>query len=280
MFTITGHQALATGITQLTVEAPAIARRAQAGQFVVLRVHQKGERIPLTIVATDPATGAITLIVQEIGRTTCALGALKPGDSILDMVGPLGHPTAIKQYGTVVGIAGGVGAAEILPVAVALRAVGNKVLVITGARTQKLLILTDQLQQATDKLITVTDDGSSGQKGFVTNALEELLQRQVHIDLVYAIGPVPMMRAVAALTRQHQIPTLVSLNPIMVDGTGMCGACRVSIGGETKFACVDGPEFDAQQVNWDELAARQNLFKKEEKLSYERHGSTCGCHKP
>jgi ferredoxin--NADP+ reductase len=259
----------------MDITAPEIARKAEPGQFVVLRVHERGERIPLTIAGTDREKGTVRIIFQEAGKTTCALGQLNEGEALPDMVGPLGHPTPIEKAGTVAAIAGGVGTAEVLPVVKALRAAGNKVISIIGARNKDLLILVDEMTAASDKLFIVTDDGSAGQKGFVTNILSDLLAKQVHIDLVYAIGPVPMMKAVAGITREPKIRTLVSLNPIMVDGTGMCGACRVSIGGETKFACVDGPEFDAHQVNWDELTVRLNLFKKEEKLAYEKHSSEC-----
>ncbi|MHB9156287.1 MAG: sulfide/dihydroorotate dehydrogenase-like FAD/NAD-binding protein [Endomicrobiales bacterium] len=279
MFKITAKKLLAPGVKRIEVEAPDIARHAQPGQFIVLRLDEKGERIPLTIAGFDAAAGTVTIIFQEVGKTTAALGLKEAGDAILDIVGPLGQPTEIENAGTVVTVSGGVGTAEVLPVARALRAAGNKVMGIIGARNKDLLILQDEMQAACDRLLITTDDGSAGQKGFVSNVLENLIAQQVHIDLVYAIGPVPMMKAIAALTRAHGIKTMVSLNPIMVDGTGMCGACRVTVDGKTRFACVDGPEFDGHQVNWDELITRLSLFKKEEKQSFEKHGTECKCRK-
>ncbi len=279
MYKIISKDQLAKGITRFVVNAPRIANNAKPGQFVILRIDEKGERIPLTVADFDAGSGTITIIAQEIGKTTSALSLLNAGESILDMVGPLGHPTRIEKLGTVCMIAGGVGAAEIIPVAKGFKEAGNKVLGIIGARSKELIILEEELKNACDDVIVMTDDGSYGKKGFVTDALAELISRQVHIDAVYAIGPVPMMKAVAALTAKYSIKTVVSLNPIMVDGTGMCGACRVSIGGKTRFACVDGPEFDAHQINWDELMARLNLFKQEEKASLEKHKADCICPK-
>jgi len=271
MFRIISTEQLSQIVTQLVVEAPRIAKNARPGQFVILRIDENGERIPLTIADHDIASGTITLIAQELGKTTAALSRLRVNDSILDIVGPLGRPTHIEKIGTVCVVAGGVGVAEIIPVAKAFKEAGNTVLGIIGARNKDLLILESEIKQASDDLIVMTDDGSYGKKGFVTDALAELIARQVHIDAVYAIGPVPMMKAVAALTAKHNLKTVVSLNPIMVDGTGMCGACRVSVGGKTRFACVDGPEFDAHQINWDELIARLNLFKTEEKSSLDKY---------
>lgn len=277
MFIIRSAQTLAPTVKQFDVEAPDIARRAQPGQFVVLRVDDTGERIPLTIAAADPAAGTITLIFQEIGKTTTLLGTKLPGDAIHDIVGPLGHPTEIALYGTIVAIAGGVGVAEVLPVVRALKAAGNKVVGIIGGRSKDLIILEKEMTAACDKLFVTTDDGTSGVKGMVTTVLNDLLAKQLHIDLVYAIGPVPMMRAVSAITAQQNIKTLVSLNPIMVDGTGMCGSCRVTVAGKTRFACVDGPEFDGRDVNWDELSSRLTLFRKEEKTALDQHHAECKC---
>ena len=271
MFDILSKQQLAAGITRFIIKAPQIARNANAGQFIILRLYEKGERIPLTIADFDTAAGTISIIAQEIGKTTAALSMLKVNDTILDVAGPLGRPTNIEILGTVCAVAGGVGTAEIIPVAKSFKQAGNKVLGIIGARNKELIILENELKSSCDDLIIVTDDGSYGKKGFVTDALSGLIERQVHIDMVYAIGPVPMMKAVAALTRKHNIKTIVSLNPIMVDGTGMCGVCRVSIGGKTRFACVDGPEFDAHQVNWEELTSRLSLFKTEEKEALEKY---------
>jgi ferredoxin--NADP+ reductase len=271
MFKILSKETLAQGVTQFVVDAPQIAKNAKAGQFVMLRIDENGERIPLTIAGFDTSLGTITIIAQEIGKTTASLSTLNTGDTIEDILGPLGHPTKIEKIGTVCAIAGGVGVAELIPVAKAFKDAGNKVLGIIGARNKGLVILENQMKQACDDLIVMTDDGSYGKKGFVTDALTELITKQVHLDAVYAIGPVPMMKAVAALTAKHGIKTVVSLNPIMVDGTGMCGVCRVSVGGKTRFACVDGPEFDAHQVNWEELSARLSLFKTEEKSALEKY---------
>jgi sulfide dehydrogenase subunit beta len=271
MFGILAKNQLAPGINRFIVKAPQIAKNANAGQFVILRLNEKGERIPLTIADFDAAAGTITIIVQEIGKTTAALSALNVNDAILDVVGPLGHPTEIRELGTVCVVAGGVGTAEIIPVAKGFKQADNKVIGIIGARNKELIILEEELKSWCDELIAVTDDGSYGKKGFVTDALSGLIARQVHIDAVYAIGPVPMMKAVAALTKKYNIKTIVSLNPVMVDGTGMCGVCRVSISGKTRFACVDGPEFDAHEVNWDELISRLNLFKSEEKASLDKY---------
>ena len=279
MYNIISKQQLAQGVTRFVVSAPRIAKNAKPGQFVILRLNDKGERIPLTIADFDAAAGTVTVIAQETGKTTAALALLNAGDAILDMVGPLGRPTKIEKLGTVCVIAGGVGVAEIIPVAKGFKEAGNTVLGVIGARNKDLIILEAEMKNACDDLTVVTDDGSYGKKGFVTDALAELIARQVHIDAAYAIGPVPMMKAVAALTAKYNIKTIVSLNPIMVDGTGMCGACRVSVGGKTRFACVDGPEFDAHEINWDELIARLNLFKQEEKASLEKHKAECRCPK-
>jgi ferredoxin--NADP+ reductase len=267
---IISKKTIGPGVKQMIVEAPDIARNAMPGQFVVLRVDKKGERIPLTIADKDPVNGSITLIFQEVGKTTQALGLLNVEDSIADILGPLGHPTEITKSGTVVCIGGGVGVAEILPVAMAFKQAGNRVIGIIGARTKDLLILENEMKQACEKLYVTTDDGSYGEKGFVSDVLKRLIADGIHVDEVYAIGPLPMMRVVSGVTKEYNVKTIVSLNPIMVDGTGMCGACRVTVGDKTVFACVDGPEFDGHQVNWDELAARLSLFKPEEKKALEK----------
>jgi ferredoxin--NADP+ reductase len=269
MFRVVYSQRLHPQAVLLKLAAPEIARRRRAGQFVVVRPDEKGERIPLTIVDSDPEEGTITLAVQEVGTTTRKLGRLKKGDFVRDVIGPLGHPTAAVQVGEAVCLAGGIGAAEALPVVKALRAAGNRVTAIVGARTQDLLILEDELRRAADRLTITTDDGSYGKHGRVTDALLEMINDGRLPDLVYAIGPVPMMRAVADLTRPYAIKTIVSLNPLMVDGTGMCGCCRVTVGGKTRFACVDGPEFDGHEVDFDELARRQNAYLEDEKRSLE-----------
>lgn len=249
------------------VRAPEIAKKYKAGQFVILRVHEKGERIPLTIAAADEREGTITIISQEVGQTTKMLGQLRKGDTIPDLVGPLGKPSEIEHFGTVVVIGGGVGTAVAYPEAKALKDVGNRLISIIGARTKDLLILEDEMRKISDELYITTDDGSKGHHGFVTDALAELIEKQVKIDRVVAIGPAIMMKAVANLTRPHRIKTMVSLNPIMVDGTGMCGACRVSVAGQTKFACVDGPSFDGHEVDYDLLMARLRSYIEQEKIA-------------
>jgi ferredoxin--NADP+ reductase len=271
MFNITEKKQLAPGITQLTVKAPQIASKANPGQFIILRIDEQGERIPLTIANFDITAGTITIIFQEIGKTTAELSMLEVNDTILDIVGPLGNPTKIEKIGTVCLVAGGVGTAEIIPVAKGFKQAANKVIAIIGARNKGLIILENELKAFCDELIVVTDDGSYGKKGFVTDALGDLISSKTRIDIVYTVGPVPMMKAVSALTAQHNIKTIVSLNPIMVDGTGMCGVCRVSIGGKTRFACVDGPEFDGHQVDWEQLTSRLMLFKSAEKEALDKY---------
>jgi ferredoxin/flavodoxin---NADP+ reductase len=260
MFRIVTATPLGPGVKQFEVEAPRIARKQQAGQFVIIRVHDAGERIPLTIKGSDPERGTITLVVQGIGKTTSLLNELGAGDSILDVVGPLGQPSEIEDYGRCVVIGGGVGTAIALPTAAALHDAGNHVIAILGARTKDLLILENEVSDVSDELFVMTDDGSYGQKGLVTDKLREIIA-ETNIDFVLAIGPVPMMRAVAETTRPLGIKTVVSLNSIMVDGTGMCGGCRVSVGNESKFACVDGPEFDAHQVDFQVLMQRNAMYR-------------------
>jgi len=249
----------------MEVEAPLIARKNKPGQFVVLRVHDKGERIPLTIVNSDEKRGSITLIFQVVGKTTKLLSKLNEGDYIMNIAGPLGKPTEIEHYGTVVLVGGGVGAAEIYPEAKAFKAAGNYVIGIVGARTANLLILENELRQVCDEFYIATDDGSKGHHGFVSDVLKQLIDKGVKIDLVYAVGPTIMMKVISNLTKPYGIKTLVSLNPIMLDATGMCGVCRVKVGGEIKFACVDGPEFDGHLVDFDLLMARQRTYLDEEK---------------
>jgi ferredoxin--NADP+ reductase len=261
MFEISRKSTLADGIRKIVVNAPYAARKARAGQFVVIMLSEYGERIPLTIVETDG--DALTLIFQEAGKTTMELGSLKVGDTLSDVLGPLGHPTVIEDYGRVITVGGGVGVAEVYPVSRALKAAGNRVVSVIGARSKNLLILEKEMRDVTDNLYVATDDGSYGIKGNVGDILKDLIVN-IRPDLVYAIGPVPMMRAVSEITGVHDVKTVVSLNPIMVDGTGMCGACRIKVGGQTKFSCVDGPEFDAHEVDWEELSMRLRLFKAEE----------------
>lgn len=263
MFQIVRATRLAQGVKEFEIEAPRIARKQQPGQFVILRLHEAGERIPLTIKASDRKAGTITLVVQAVGKTTSLMNELDAGDAILDVAGPLGKPSEIEAYGRCVVIGGGVGTAIALPTAQALKDAGNHVVAILGARTRDLVILEDQLRAASHELFVMTDDGSHGEKGLVTDKLRELLAGgQVHF--VLAIGPVPMMRAVAEATRPAAIRTIVSLNSIMVDGTGMCGGCRVAVGNESKFACVDGPEFDAHQVDFQVLMQRNSMYRDHE----------------
>ncbi|NJE42730.1 sulfide/dihydroorotate dehydrogenase-like FAD/NAD-binding protein [Thermococcus sp. GR6] len=270
MFRIVHKEKLSPGINLFEIEAPRIARHAKPGQFVVLRLHEKGERIPLTIADSDAGRGTITIVVQEVGKTTYELGTYENGDNILDLLGPLGRPSHIDNFGTVVMVGGGVGVAEIYPVAKAMKEAGNHVISILGFRTKKLVFWGDKLAEVSDEVIVTTNDGSYGMEGFTTHALAKLFDEGRKIDLVHAVGPVIMMKAVAELTRPHGIRTVASLNPIMVDGTGMCGACRVTVGGEIKFACVDGPEFDAHLVDWDELVKRLNYYRDLELISLEK----------
>lgn len=279
MYRIVESRKLTPEAVLIRVLAPQIARKRRAGQFVILRVDEQGERIPLTIVGSDPEAGTITLVVQEVGTSTRKLGRLKVGEAILDLTGPLGHATEVKKWGRVVCLAGGIGVGEVLPVVEALRAAGNMTLAIVGSRTRDLLILEDEMRAASDELYITTDDGSYGRPGLVTDVLLSLINDGAVPDRVYAIGPLPMMKAVADLTRPYGIPTVVSLNALMVDGTGMCGSCRVTVGGERKFTCVDGPDFDGHQVDFDELIQRQKIYLDPEKRSLERFEECSGgCH--
>jgi ferredoxin/flavodoxin---NADP+ reductase len=268
VFRIVEAKVLGPGVKQFEIEAPRIARKQQPGQFVILRIHDTGERIPLTIKASDTKRGTITIVVQAIGKTTSLLNELGTGDAILDVVGPLGKPSDIEKYGRCVVIGGGVGTAIALPTAKGLRDAGNHVIAILGARTKDLLILENEVREASDELFVMTDDGSYGQKGLVTDKLKEILAAQ-EVDFVLAIGPVPMMRAVAETTRPKAIKTVVSLNSIMVDGTGMCGGCRVVVGDQSKFACVDGPEFDAHTVDFQVLTQRNAMYRELEQQALE-----------
>jgi ferredoxin--NADP+ reductase len=265
MNTIIRKTILAPGVKDLLVEAPRIARKRRAGQFIMLRVRPEGERIPLTIADADPEQGWIRLIFQEVGRSTVELGRLEEGDSILDLAGPLGRPTHIERRGTVVCVGGGIGTAPVHPIAKAMKEAGNRVISIIGARTAELLILEAEMAAASDRLIVCTDDGSKGRPGFVTDAIAELVAAGEEIHELVAIGPVVMMRAVSELTRAHGIPTVVSLNATMVDGTGMCGGCRVTVDHRSRFVCVDGPEFDGHAVDFQELMQRQRAYTDQER---------------
>jgi ferredoxin--NADP+ reductase len=266
------HEArfLAPDVKLFRIQAPRVAKKRQAGQFVILRVHEQGERIPITIADSDPERGDITIVVQGIGKTTKLLNSLEAGDSILDVVGPLGKPSEVEEFGTCCVIGGGVGAAIAYPTAGALKNAGNRVISILGGRNKELVVLEDQIRAASDEVVVTTDDGSYGQKGLVTDALQKLIDDGVKIDYVLAIGPIPMMKAVAETTRPHGIKTVVSLNSIMIDGTGMCGGCRVSIDGKSEFACVDGPEFDAHRVDFDVMRNRNAMYRDKEQEALER----------
>lgn len=268
MYEIKRKALLANNIKLFEIFAPEIARKAQAGQFVIVRQHEKAERIPLTIADFDRNQGTITIIFQEVGRSTIDLGQLKKGDYILDFVGPLGKESEISKYGRVVCIGGGVGVAPLYPIAKRLHGEGNYIVSVIGARSWEDLIWEEKMRAVSDALYITTDDGSYGEKGFVTDILKRIIGSE-EIDAVIAIGPLVMMEAVSEITRPHGIKTVVSLNPIMLDGTGMCGACRVQIGQETKFACVDGPEFDGHLVDWDNAKRRAKMFLQEEKIALE-----------
>jgi glutamate synthase (NADPH/NADH) small chain len=260
-------------VAKIVLEAPDIAKTRKAGHFVIIRLDEKGERIPLTIADGDPEKGTITLVVQKVGVTSAKLLAMKEGDEILDVVGPLGHPTHIEKFGTVLCAGGGVGVAPMLPIIKALHEAGNKVISVLAGRTKELVILEDEVKKYSDEVIIMTDDGSYGKKGLVTAGMEEVIQRE-KVDKAFVIGPAIMMKFGSLTTKKYNIPTDVSLNTIMVDGTGMCGACRVSIGGKTKFVCVDGPEFDAFQVNWEEMMMRMGAYKTQEHEAYEKYLKT------
>jgi ferredoxin--NADP+ reductase len=264
MFNILEARFLAPDVKLVRIQAPRIARKRLAGQFVILRVHDRGERIPITIADSNAERGDITIVVQGIGKTTKLLNSLEAGDAILDVVGPLGKPSEVERFGTACVIGGGVGAAIAYPTAVALKQAGNRVISILGGRTRELVVLEAQIRATSDTLYVTTDDGSYGEKGLVTDRLKALIDAGQRIDYVLAIGPIPMMRAVAETTRPHGIKTVVSLNSVMVDGTGMCGGCRVSIDGKSQFACVDGPEFDAHRVDFQNLAHRNAMYREME----------------
>ncbi len=269
MFDIVEARPLARGIKLFEIRAPRIARKQRPGQFVIVRLNDCGERIPLTIADANPQAGTITIVVQAIGKTTMLLSMLETGDSILDVVGPLGKPSEIEKFGTTVVVSGSVGTAMAYPTARELKRAGNKVISIVGARSKDLLVLEEEVRKVSDETYVVTDDGTAGQKGLVTGKLKELIDAG-EVDYVLAVGPVPMMRAVAQLTAPRKIRTMVSLNSIMVDGTGMCGGCRVLVNNSSQFACVDGPEFDASQVNFEILMQRNSMYREQERLSIER----------
>lgn len=259
MFSIVDSRFVGPGVKRFEISAPAVARHCAPGQFVIVRATTDGERIPLTVAATNPGSGTITLFVQGVGATTISLNRLKAGDSIPDIAGPLGKPSEIELYGTAVVVGGGVGTAIAFPVATALAEAGNRVVAIVGGRTRQHVLLESEFEEAGIEVLPCTDDGSYGRRGFVTDALNDVISRE-HVDIVFAAGPVVMMSAVAELTRPFGVRTIASLNPVMVDGTGMCGGCRVEVGGATRFACVDGPEFDAHLVDFALLARRNQAY--------------------
>jgi ferredoxin--NADP+ reductase len=266
---------LSENVFKMVLESPKIAQKRKAGQFVVLRIHEEGERVPLTIADADSSKGTVTIIFQVVGKSTGHLADLNAGDELLDLVGPLGKPTHIEKVGTIACIGGGVGIAPVYPITQALKNAGNHIISIIGARTKDLLIMEDEMKAVSDEYVAATDDGSYGFHGFVSQALEsKYLLTGKKIDEVVAIGPVPMMRAVCDTTKKYNVPTVVSLNSIMVDATGMCGACRVSVGGKTRFVCVDGPEFDGHQVDFRQLMDRQKIYLGEEKECYDHY---CSC---
>jgi ferredoxin/flavodoxin---NADP+ reductase len=270
MYKIVEARSVGLKIKQFVIEAPRIARKQQPGQFVILRLHENGERIPLTIKASDPEAGTVTIVAQSIGKTTTLLNCLETGDYILDIVGPLGHPSEIDNFGTVAILAGSVGTAMALPTANALKKAGNHVVFIEGARNTEMVVFEDEVRQASNETYIMTDDGSYGEQGLVTKKLNDLLAAGRTINFVLAVGPVPMMRAVSQVTMPLGIKTMVSLNSIMVDGTGMCGGCRVLLGNTAKFACVDGPEFDASLVNFEVLMQRNAMYRTQECESLKR----------
>ncbi len=276
MYQIVTKEDLTPEIHLFEIAAPEVARKAQAGQFIVIRIDEKGERIPLTIADWNGEKGTVTVVFMEVGKTTRKLATLKAGESVANFAGPLGLPTHIDKFGTVVCVAGGFAIATIAPIARAMKAAGNKVISIIGFRSKDLVFWEDRLRSVSDEVIVTTDDGSYGRGGVVTIPLKELLEGKEKVDRVVAIGPTVMMKFSSLTTQPFGVKTIVSLNPIMVDGTGMCGVCRVSIGDVTKFTCVDGPDFDGHQVNWDELMARQRIYLDEEKQSLKLWQHSCG----
>lgn len=266
---------LSKGVFKMVLSGPKIARKRKAGQFVVIRIHEEGERIPLTIADADPEKGTVTIVFQMVGKSTRHLADLNVGDKVLDLVGPLGKPTHVEKIGTIACIGGGIGIAPVYPITQAMKNAGNHVISIIGARSKEVLIMEDEMRAVSDEMVVTTDDGSYGVHGFVSKALEDnYLLPGKKIDLVVAIGPVPMMRSVCDVTRKYAVPTVVSLNSIMVDATGMCGACRVSVGGKTQFVCVDGPEFDGHQVDFSELMDRLCIYLGDERQSVDHY---CSC---
>ncbi|MEG6522586.1 sulfide/dihydroorotate dehydrogenase-like FAD/NAD-binding protein [Desulfotomaculum sp. 1211_IL3151] len=275
MYQIVAKRTLAPAIHEYEILAPKVAKKARAGQFIIVKVDENGERIPLTIADFNREAGTVTIVFAEAGYSTKKLGQLNAGDAVQDFVGPLGVPSHVDKFGTVVMVAGGVGVAPVFPIAREMKAAGNHVVGIMGARNKDLIFWEEPMQEACNELLVTTDDGSYVRKGFVTDVLREYIEKEGKPAMVMAIGPLPMMRAVVNVTKEYDIKTMVSLNSIMVDGTGMCGACRVTIGGETKFVCVDGPEFDGHLVDFEEQMIRSRQYKSEEQQALQK--TTCGC---
>ena len=273
MHRVVDKKSFSESVVKLEIKASRIAKKRKAGHFVIVRIGDKGERIPLTIAQADPGKGTITLVIQKVGVTSHKLSRLNVGDTLTDLTGPLGQATHIENVGTVLCAGGGVGIAPLLPIVEAMKKAGNKVITVLAARSKELIILEEEMRLYSDDIIVMTDDGSYGKKGLVTQGMEEVIKK-VKVDQVIAIGPAIMMKYSSLLTKKYNIPTLVSLNSIMVDGTGMCGACRVSIGGVTKFVCVDGPEFDGHEVDFDELLSRLGAYKEEEAIAYQKYLKT------
>lgn len=270
MYKILEKEVLSENVVKLILDNPVIAKSRKAGQFVIVKIGEKGERIPLTIADADPENGTITLIVQKVGVSSHKLCSMNPGDLVTDLVGPLGKATEIEKVGTVIAAGGGVGIAPLYPIAKAFKEAGNRLIVVLAARNKDLLILEKEMRVFADEIVIMTDDGSYGKKGLVTAGMEEVINRE-KVDLAVTIGPAIMMKFVALLTQKYNIHTIASLNTIMVDGTGMCGACRISVGGQTKFVCVDGPEFDAHKVDFDEMLKRLNAYKQDEEAAYKEY---------
>lgn len=271
MYKIVRKEVLNSAVKLMEIEAPYVARKAEPGQFIIFRIDENGERVPLTIADSDKEKGTVTIIFQEVGKTTKQLGTLEEGDYLLDFVGPLGKASHLEGYKKVAVIGGGLGTAIAYPQAKKLHKLGAEVHVITGFRSKDLIILEKEMAEVSDRLVIATDDGSNGNKGFVTDMLKKLIEEGNRYDLVIAIGPLIMMKMVSKLTKEYGIKTLVSMNPVMIDGTGMCGGCRLTVGGKTKFACVDGPDFDGHEVDFDEAMRRQMMYKNEEKRVLEAH---------
>ncbi len=276
MYKIITKREIAPNIISLEVAAPLIAKRVKPGQFIILLADERGERIPVTVADYNRENGLIRIVFQVVGKTTAQLSQMNEGDQIFSLVGPLGNPSEIDNYGTVVTVGGGTGIASVYPITRELKKAGNRVISIIGAKTRDLIIMEDEIRKASTELLVTTDDGSYARKGFVTEILDEVLQKEKDVKKVWAIGPAPMMKAASEVTKPHGVETIVSLNAIMVDGTGMCGSCRVTVNGETKFVCVDGPEFNGHLVDWPEFMNRLARYEEMEKHSFEAYRKACG----